>query len=166
MEFIKKFLSHDAGPVAQFLKYAIAGGIATCVQIVSFFVFGWLVLPCLTDTDPVVKILVKLFDFTLPEQSGNVAFNAACCNVIGFILANIVCYFLNRLFVFKPGRHNPVVEFFLFIAVSGISLAIGTGLQTWLISCYAVHTSVAFGTNIISALAINYAVRRFFIFKG
>lgn len=166
MELIRKFLSHDAGPVAQFFKYAISGGIATGVQILVFFITGWLLFPCLTESDPVVKLLVRFFDFTIPEPSASRAFNAFVCSTIGFLLANVVCYFLNRIFVFKAGRHHPAVEFLLFLAVSGISLGIGTAIQTWLISGYSIETSVAFGANLVSSLAINYAARRFFIFNG
>ena len=34
------FLSHDAGPVAQFIKYAVVGGLATAVNILAFFLAG------------------------------------------------------------------------------------------------------------------------------
>ena len=35
-EFLQTFMSHDAGPVAQFLKYAIGGGCATVVDMMVF----------------------------------------------------------------------------------------------------------------------------------
>ena len=87
-------------------------------------------------------------------------------NDIGFVTSNIFCYILNRLFVFKPGRHHVLVEFLLFFAVSGISAALGTAIQTLMITQYGVQTTFAFGANIICALVINYAMRKFVIFKG
>ena len=70
------------------------------------------------------------------------------------------------LFVFKPGRHHWVTEFLLFFAVSGISMVLGTAIQTFLITQAGVQTTLAFGANIVCALFINYAMRKFVIFKG
>ena len=53
------FLSHDAGPVAQFIKYAFVGGLATAVNILAFFLAGWFLFPCLTDNDVLVRLLRK-----------------------------------------------------------------------------------------------------------
>jgi putative flippase GtrA len=78
----------------------------------------------------------------------------------------VLCYILNRLFVFKPGRHRWVVEFLLFFSVSGVSAALGTALQSVLIGRYGIETTPAFGANILCALLINYAMRKFVIFKG
>ena len=57
-------------------------------------------------------------------------------------------------------------EFLLFFAVSGVSMAIGTALQSFLITCYGLQTTLAFGANIFCSLMINYAMRKFVIFKG
>jgi len=58
------------------------------------------------------------------------------------------------------------MEFLLFFAVSGISMVLGTTIQTFLITQAGVQTTLAFGANIICALFINYAMRKFVIFKG
>jgi putative flippase GtrA len=94
------------------------------------------------------------------------AFNALLCNICGFCVSNTFCYILNRLFVFKPGKHHIFVEFFLFFGVSAISLAVATGVQTLLIRYFSIQTTYAFGANILCALFINYATRKFIIFKG
>ena len=72
----------------------------------------------------------------------------------------------NIYWVFEAGRHHWLVEVGLFYAVSGISVAIGTGLMGWLIKRYGVRTTYAFVSNIVTAVLINYAARKFFIFKG
>ena len=160
---IQKLLGHDAHPVIQFLKYGIAGGMATATHIVTFFFCGWFFLPCLTADD----IAVRLTGLTVPAVSEVTrAWNAGFCNAIGFVISNSFCYFLNRLFVFKPGKHHWMLEFLLFFAVSGISMVIGTAIQSFLITHQGVQTTLAFGANIVCALFINYAMRKFVIFKG
>ena len=160
---IKKFLEHDTHPLVQFIKYGIVGGMATATHIVTFFLCGWFFLPCLTQDD----ITVRLLGLTVPAiTEGTRAWNAGICNGFGFVIANVFCYIMNRLFVFKPGRHHVLVEFLLFFAVSGISAVLGTAIQTFLITQYGMQTTLAFGANIICALAINYAMRKFVIFKG
>ena len=69
---IARFLSHDAGPVAQFVKYGAIGVAATCVQTGFFYVAAcW--LRCLTPDDWAVKLLgcpAATFTgaLTLPEE--------------------------------------------------------------------------------------------------
>jgi len=160
---IKKHLRHDAHPAVQFIKYGIAGGMATATHIVTFFLFGFFLLPCLTQTD----ITVKLLGLTAPAISeATRAWNAGFCNALAFLVSNTLCYVLNRLFVFKPGRHHWTLEFLLFFAVSGVSMVIGTAIQTFLITHQGLQTTTAFGANIVCALFINYAMRKFVIFKG
>ncbi len=164
MDLIKRFLSKDAGHLAQFIKYGIAGGLATLTQIIAFFALGWRLLPCLTDNDIMVRLLGIVP--AAAQDGGSRAVNAAIATALAFLLSNGVAYSLNVLFVFKGGKHHWLLEIGLFYAVSGVSMVIGTSLQTLLIARYGVMTTLAFGTNIASALLINYAMRKFFIFKG
>lgn len=162
MEFIRRFLGKDAGPLAQFIKYGMAGGGATVAHIVVFFLLGWRLLPCLTTDD----IVVRLLGIT-PEATGaSRALNAALATGFAFLVSNAVAYTLNVLFVFKAGRHHWLLEIGLFYAVSAVSMVIGTTLQSVLIARYDMMTTLAFGTNLVSALLINFAMRKFFIFKG
>jgi putative flippase GtrA len=160
---LKKHLGHDAHPLVQFVKYGIAGGLATAVHIATFFLSGWFLLPCLTQDD----ITVRLLGLTAPAISESArAWNAGGSNLIAFVASNTFCYVLNRLFVFKPGRHHVLLEFLLFFGVSGVSLVIGTTIQTFLITHQGIQTTLAFGANIVCSLLINYAMRKFVIFKG
>ncbi len=160
---LRWFLSHDAGAMAQFIKYGVAGGTATAVHISLFFLIGWRLFPSLTEDD----WMVRLLGITPGEvDEGRRALHAAISTTIAFFIANAVAYVLNILFVFKKGRHHWFVEIGLFYAVSAVSMVIGTSLQSVLIARYGVMTTLAFGSNTISALLINYAMRRFVIFKG
>ena len=52
-----RFLSHDSGAFAQFVKYGVIGVMATCVQTVIFYVMASTCLKCLTADDLAVKFL-------------------------------------------------------------------------------------------------------------
>jgi putative flippase GtrA len=163
LALIKKHLSHDTHPAIQFLKYGVVGGLSTGLHIVTFFLCGWLLLPCLAPND----ITVRLLGLSVPAISeATRVWNAGCCNALAFLLSNTFCYILNRLFVFKPGRHHYVLEFLLFFAVSGLSMALATALQSVLIKAYGIQTTFAFGANIACSLLINFALRKFVVFKG
>lgn len=157
------YLSHDAPPFVQFIKYGMAGGIATVTHVLMFFLAGFLLFPCVSESDP----LVKLFGLVAPAVDEALrAKNAVFSNICAFFVSNTVCYIINRLFVFRPGRHHVVIEFFLFLGVSAVSMAVGTTLMGVLIQRFGIETTYAFGINILSSLAINYVMRKYFVFKG
>lgn len=163
MEFLKEFLSHDAGPFAQFVKYAIVGGIATGTHITVFHLLGWKLLPCLEPRDWAVRWFhLRVADL----DDGRRSRNSMIANGCTFLVSNMVAYILNVLFVFQSGRHSLVVEIGLFYLVSGVSMAIGTPFMGWLIRKFGMRTTYAFGANILTSLLINYAMRRFVIFNG
>jgi len=162
-QLLSDFLSHDASPLVQFIKYALAGGIATAVHILTFFLIGFFLFPCVNRDD----ILVRIFKLNAPEvDEDRRARHAVYSNICAFFVSNTVCYIINRLFVFQPGRHSLPVEFLLFFAVSAVSVGIGTVLMGELIKRFKVQTTYAFGANILSSLAINYLMRKFFVFNG
>ncbi len=156
------FLGHDSGPVSQFIKYGIAGGVATVVHIILFFLLGLRLLPALTEDDIMVRLL-GVAPAGVAESRR--ALNAAIATALAFVASNATAYTLNVLFVFKRGRHRWLVEIGLFYGVSAISVVVGTSLQSVLIARYGVMTTIAFGTNILSALLINYGLRKYMIFR-
>ena len=163
-----KFLSHDAGPVAQFIKYAFVGGLATGVNILAFFLAGWFLYPCLTEDDILVRLLRKIRgEVRVPvAKTRSRAANAIRCNIIAFFFSNTFCYILNRLFVFQPGHHSLWLEALLFFAVSAFSSFVGTAFQTLLIKKANMQTTFAFGANLVASLAINFVMRKFVVFNG
>ena len=161
------YLSHDAPPLVQFIKYGMAGGLATVVHVLTFFAIGFFLFPCVSADDPLMKGLTALFGVAAPAvEEALRARNAVVSNVLAFLVSNTVCYVINRLFVFRPGRHHVAIEFLLFFAVSAVSVGIGTVLMGVLIKQFGIQTTYAFGANILSSLAINYVMPKFFVFKG
>ncbi len=147
----------------QFIKYGLVGGLATVTHIVVFHLAAWKLFPALQKEDH----LVKLLNLELgPIEEHNRARNSMICNVLAFMVSNMVAYILNVLWVFEAGKHPFIIEIFLFYCVSGVSMLIGTLLMGLLIKRFGMLTTYAFAANIVSAVMINYAVRKFFIFHG
>lgn len=160
---IAQFTQRQANPVIQFIKYGISGGVATVVHVVVFFLLVWKVLPALTPEDPTVRLLgVGVIEISDAIR----ARNSAICQVLTFIVSNMTAYLLNIFWVFERGRHHFLVEIGMFYAVSGVSLFAGTSLMGFLILHYKLSTTVAFLANLVTALAINFVMRKFVIFKG
>jgi len=166
---IEQFKGREASPLIQFVKYGIAGGVATAVCITTFYIMSIFVLNALSADDTVIELMRRFVGINIdiaPLADSIRARNAAINNGAAFVVANFVCYLINIAWVFKPGRHHWAVEIGLFYLVSGVSFALGTGLQTWLIAQFGIQTTIAFGSNLITALLINYAMRKFVIFNG
>jgi putative flippase GtrA len=162
-DLLQQFKQRDAGPLVQFIKYGISGGVATAVHICLFYLLAWKLMPALSGNDVVAGLL------HMPVQEVSDAIrsrNSMIDNFLAFLVSNLTAYILNILWVFKPGRHHPVVEIAMFYAVSGVSIFVGTSIMGFLIRYYGMMTTVAFCANLVSALLINYAMRKFVIFKG
>lgn len=153
----------DNAAIIQFIKYALAGGVATATHICIFHLVGWKLFPALQEKDHAVRFFKLQIDDISDARRAK---NSMYANFIAFIIANMVAYITNILWVFQGGKYHVVVEILLFYAVSGISVAIGTVLMGILIRRFGILTTYAFGANIFTAVMINYAVRKFFIFNG
>lgn len=147
----------------QFIKYALAGGLATLTHILVFHLIAWKLFPALQDRDHFVRLMHIQLD---PINGSLRARNSMISNTMAFIVSNMVAYITNVLWVFESGRHPFIVEISLFYAVSGLSVLIGTVLMGFLIRRFSILTTYAFAANIVTAVMINYAVRKFFIFQG
>ena len=182
----KQFTRREASPLIQFIKYAICGGGAVTVHVIVFFLLSWLIIPALNDKDVVVRLLhLSAGDISDAVRARNAMIN----NALAFIFSNLTAYLLNILWVFESGRCYPPVDFFLsklgliqratlracahrtvevalFYAVSGIAIAIGTILMGVLINQWHYTTTVAFGAECVVAALINFALRKFMIFKS
>jgi putative flippase GtrA len=160
---LEQFTGREAGPLVQAIKYALSGGIATATHIVMFHLLAWRVFPALQRNEWAVEWL-KLP--VAPEDDGTRSRNSMLDNAGAFLVSNLVAYLVNIAWVFTPGRHAWYVEIGLFYVVSGVSIAIGTVMMGWLIRRYGMRTTFAFIANLVSSMAINYAMRKFVIFKG
>jgi GtrA-like protein len=147
----------------QFIKYVISGCIAVSTHILIFHFVAWKVFLALQRNDWFVKL------FNLPIQDLDDATrsrNSMKGNAVAFVISNLVAYLINIYWVFVPGRYHWIIEITLFYLVSGVSIVIGTALMGFLIRRFGMLTTYAFGSNIFTALMINYAMRKFFIFNG
>ncbi|MFA5042673.1 MAG: hypothetical protein WC381_02585 [Kiritimatiellia bacterium] len=182
----KQFAQREASSLIQFVKYAICGGAAVTVHVIVFFLLSWLIIPALNDKD----ILVRLLHLAAVDISDALrARNAMINNILAFLFSNLAAYILNILWVFESGRRYQLLdsvlrklglirrarlsawahraaEVALFYAVSGISIAIGTFLMGVMINQWHCTTTVAFGAECVVAALINFALRKFMIFKG
>lgn len=160
---LKQFTQREASPFIQFVKYAIAGGVATAVHIGSFYLLAWLVFPALKPDDIVVTVLrISAVDLSDALR----ARNAMIDNAIAFIFSNLTAYLINVWWVFERGRHHRVIEIGLFYMVSGLSIVIGSVLMGILITYFSLSTTVAFIAVIIVSTLINYILRKKVVFKG
>ncbi|MFA6030470.1 MAG: GtrA family protein [Elusimicrobiota bacterium] len=158
-----QFTRRDAHPVVQFVKYAIAGGVATAVDVLVFYLCAIVLLPALTPDDPVARLLgLQLAPLLESVRSDHYVWD----KVIAFLFSNLTAYVANVLWVFTPGRHSRVLEFTLFFLVSATSFVLGTALGWVLISGLGLPTTYAYLANGVASLAINYVCRKYVVFKG
>jgi len=161
--YIDRFKKNRHSPLIQFVKYGIAGGIATFVHIVIFYFVAWKIFPSLQQKDFVIVLLgLTVTEVDVATRS----LNSMLSNGVTFICSIMVAYLLNVSWVFKPGRHSRIIEICLFYLVSVVSLVIGTSIMGLLIRYYGIQTTYAFSVNIVSGVIINYGMRKFYIFDG
>ena len=160
---MRRFLSHDSGPFAQFVKYGAIGVLSTCVQMIGFYLLAATCLKCLGADDWAVRFL------GLPSvevSDGLRAFRAAVATAGGFTVANIFCWIMNRLFVFKPGKFRWYVEFLMFFGVAALATVVALGVQSLLIKYFGMMTTAAVIVEVVASFLMNFFVRKFVIFKG
>jgi len=147
----------------QFVKYGTNGVIATYVQSGIFYLLGATCLLCLGSDDWAVKYL------GLPSvavSDGVRAFRFALATGVGFVVANVVCWLMNRWCVFTPGKFRWYVEFGMFFGASTVATVLALSFASALIHWAGLMTSAALGIEIVVSFLVNFFVRKFFIFKG
>lgn len=147
----------------QIVKYGIIGVLATIINLVVAELAAAYVWPCLGPDD----LFVKYCGFSsVVIADATRATLAVYCNFVGFFVANFVCWVLNRKFVFEPGRHHWFVEYMLFLAGSGFAILCGSALIWLLVKYQGLQTTYSFVINVVVSVAVNFVVRKFFVFKG
>ena len=160
---VRRFLSHDSGPFAQFVKYGVIGVLSTCVQMIGFYLLAATCLKCLGADDWAVRFLGLP---SVEASDGVRAFRAAVATSGGFTVANIFCWMMNRLFVFKPGKFRWYVEFLMFFGVAALATVVALGVQSLLIKYFGMMTTAAVIVEVVASFLMNFFVRKFVIFKG
>lgn len=163
MNAIEFIFTKNSGNLAQFIKYGLSGCVATAVHIAIFHLVAWKIFFALQPHD----WFVKLFHLRIAElDDATRSRNSMLSNGAAFLFSNLVAYLINIYWVFVPGRHHWFVEVGLFYLVSGVAIFLGTSMMGILIRRFGMLTTYAFGANLVAALMINYAMRKFFIFNG
>lgn len=162
-DYVKKILSHDCGPFWQFVKYGAIGVMSTIVQTAVFYLLAATCLQCLKADDFAVKYL------SLPgvDISDSLrAFRFMVATGIGFVVANVFCWLMNRWFVFKPGKFRWYTELAMFFSASTAAMLLALGLSAALINWCGLMTTLAVLIEVVVSFAVNFTIRKFFIFKG
>lgn len=147
----------------QIFKYGVIGALATMINLVVAGLCAAYVWPCLGQED----LLVKYCGFASAAISDATRANLAVyCNLVGFFVANVVCWLLNRKYVFTPGRHYWLIEYLLFLAGSGLAILCGSVLIWYLVRSFGMQTTYSFVINVMVSVLINFVVRKFCVFKG
>ncbi len=145
----------DVHPVLQFAKYGMCGGLATVTHLLVFYVLAYTLVPAFEG---------MLVDGS-PITDAQRAWNAQVANSIAFVFSNGAAYLSNVVWVFQRGRHHPWLEFGLFTAVSLLAFSVASICGPLLIRLYGIPTHLAQVFFIISSALVNFASRKFLIFK-
>ena len=159
--FVRQFLQRDAQPSVQFMKYAIAGGIATLIDMAVFFLFAAKVFPALKADEFLVQ---RLHLHVVAAAAAVRARHYVYCKIAAFFVSNTTAYLIDRAWVFHPGRHRRGAEYGLFFLVSLTSFLLGTALAWGLIHILGAATLSAYLANAVASLSVNFAGRKFFVF--
>jgi len=147
----------------QFVKYGTNGVIATYVQTGMFYLLGSTCLLCLAADDWAVRFL-GLPSAAVSDGARAVRFAAA--TAVGFVVANVVCWLMNRWCVFKPGKFRWHVELALFFGASTLATVVALGLSSALIRFAGLMTTIALAIEVVVSFLVNFFIRKFYIFKG
>lgn len=159
---INKILSRDSGPFWQFVKYGAIGVMATLVQTGVFYLLAATVLTCLGSDD----FAVRYFGLPSADVTDSVrAIRFSVATAVGFVIANIFCWLMNRWFVFTPGKFKWQVELAMFFAASTMAMLIALGLSAALINYAGLMTTLAVIVEVLVSFLVNFFIRKFFIFK-
>lgn len=161
-----QFTQREAHPAIQFIKYGIAGGIATATHQIIFFFLSLTVLPAMgtTGLDGWILDFLNMEVVEVPPRTAQLHY--VINNVIGFTLANFVAYIINFHWVFHPGRHSRAIEITLFFIVSIVSFLVGTLIGVMIMQYFAGATVISQICNVFAAVMINYVCRKYIVFKG
>lgn len=132
----------------QFIKYALAGAIATAVHFLIFSTLNETLLPADSSQQGIQRGRNFFWSFT-----------------IAFLLANVVAYLLNRRYVFQAGRYSQMKEMSLFYLVAVSAYLLGTSSGTYLVATYPLNEYFVYLTVAFSSALLNFLGRKFIVFQ-
>ncbi len=142
--------ARDTHPLIQFMKYGICG---VGALIVHQTIWG----ACSVWLYPAI-------DSGIPKETR--ALHSTYNNSVAFLFSNVFAYITNSMWVFTPGKHHRVKEFFYFTLVSTVAFVVGLVAGPLLIHRYGIHTVLAQLLMVVAAVLVNFVCRKFFVFKS
>lgn len=142
--------ARDTHPLIQFIKYGICG-------IGALIVHQSIWVACSVWLNPAL-------DSDIPKEIR--ALNSTHNNGIAFFFSNFFAYITNVMWVFTPGRHNRIKEFFYFTLAGAVGFVAGLTAGPYLILKYGINTVLAQGSLVLASVLVNFVCRKFFVFKG
>ena len=147
----------------QVVKYGAIGVIATYIQASVFYLLCSTCLMCLGAGDWAV---CRLGLPSAAVSDGVRAVRFAVATSAGFVVANVVCWLLNRWFVFRPGKFRWHVELALFFGTATFATVLALAISSALIRFAGLMTTIALAIEVVVSFLVNFFVRKFFIFRG
>ena len=147
MNLFENFINNKTHTPVQFLKYSLAGLIASGTYLACFALLNETVLPA---------------DVSQPgaERGWNFLFSS----MVAFSLATIVAYLINQAWVFQPGRHSRVKEFSLFYLIATVAFLAGTPLGSVVVAYYSVNEYGVFILVVGFSAMVNFLGRKYWVF--
>lgn len=168
--------------MVQLMVYGLCGVLATVVSVGQVVILSKTLIPAyegmlIEPSSAIIRFISSLLPghaelVVEAEKNGFVlsdtlrAKHLLVNNTIAFVTTNVFVYWMNVMFVFKRGRHNPWVEFLWFTVINGVSFGLSQIAGPWLVHRFGITTNLAILTNTLFAVAINFVARKFFVFKG
>ena len=131
----------------QFLKYALAGAIASGTYLACFSLLNETVLPA-----------------GIEQMGSSRGWNFFFSSTIAFSASSIVAYAINQAWVFQPGRHSRVKEFTLFYLIASVAFLAGTPLGSVVVEYFSVNEYAVFILVIGFSAMVNFAGRKYWVF--
>jgi len=148
LSFINKFIENKSQTSVQFIKYAMAGGLATAIHLAIFTLLNETVLPA-----------------DIGQEGAQRGWNFFWSFSLAFLLANIVAYIVNRRWVFQSGRHSRLVEVSLFYLLATTAFLLGTPLGAYLVAKFPLNEYLVYLMVAITSVLVNFLGRKFVVFK-
>ena len=148
MRQIIDFLENKTHVSVQFIKYGLAGAVATGIHICVFTILNETVLPA-----------------DIRQEDAQRGWNFFWSFSLAFILASVVAYDMNRRWVFQSGRHGKLVEFGLFFLFASIAYALGTPFGAYLVAKYPLNEYFVYFLVLIGSVLVNFLGRKFVVFQ-
>ena len=147
MNKFKKLAQNKSHTPLQFMKYSLAGAVASGMFVSCFAILNETVLPA-----------------DVSQPSSTRGWNFLFSNALAFTVATVVAYWANRAWVFQSGRHARLKEFTLFYLIASIAFAVGTPLGSVIVANYSISEYAVFVLVAVLSGMVNFLGRKYWVF--